>query len=74
MTDMEKYRAKINRRYRDRRTPNRYIEGGRRIEDFKSPPFWTVGFFVQFLSVVLGGLVLLLLAGCATVKRTFLGG
>lgn len=74
MGDMERYRAKIERRYRNRRTPNRYVEGGRRVADFKSPPFWTLGFVVQFLTLIVGGAVLLFFTGCVYVKRTFLGG
>lgn len=74
MDDMERYRAKIERRYRDRRTPNRYVEGGRRVADFKSPSFFTVGFVVQFLTLILGGACLLFLTSCAYVKRIFLGG
>lgn len=74
MDELEKYRAKINRRYHNRRTLNRHIEGGRRTIDFKSPPFWTLGFIVQFLTVVLGGLILLFFAGCGYIKRTLIGG
>ena len=72
MNEMEKYRTRLQRKW-DRRT-TRFGAGGRRRIDYKSPPFFTLGFVVQFLTVIIGGLVLLLVAGCAAVKRTFLGG
>lgn len=74
MDEMELYRAKIEKRYHDRRKVDRRDEGGRRKEDYKSPPFFTLGFIVQFLTLIIGGFILLVVAGCVSIKKTITGG
>lgn len=74
MEEMEKYRAKIERRYRRRRTGGRYLEGGRRSDDYKSPPLFTWSTTIQFLTLIIGGIWLLFLAGCVSIKKSILGG
>lgn len=70
--EMERYRAKLQRKW-DRRTTRR-DNGGRRKADYHAPKFWTVGFIVQFFSLIIGGLILLVLAGCAMIKKSIVGG
>ncbi len=70
MGEMEKYRARV---YRDRRTRTRRGKG-RRLKDYKVPSFWTVGAVAQFITLILMGLCMIVLSGCAYIKRNFLGG
>lgn len=72
--ELEKYRARIFRKYQNRRTGSRYADGGRRRIDYKSPSWFTWADTIQFLLLIGGGICLLFLAGCAYVKKTFLGG
>lgn len=74
MDEMERYKAKIERRYRRRRSGERYLQGGRRNEDYKSPPLFTWETTVQFLFLIVGGIWLLFLAGCVSIKKSILGG
>lgn len=74
MDEMEKYRLKIERRYRRRRTGARYLSGGRRGADYKSPPMFTWGTTIQFLTLIVGGALMLLLAGCMAIKKSLFGG
>lgn len=74
MDEMEKYRSKIERRYRRRRTGARFIEGGRRNDDYKSPPifYWSDLFLI--LPLVVSGLCVLFLSGCVAIKKSLFGG
>lgn len=71
MDEMERYRTRLQRKW-DRRVTRRDT-GGRRVSDYKPPRFWTWGFVIQFFTVLIGGLVMLFLAGCAAIKKS-LGG
>jgi len=73
MGEMEEYRDRIERRYHSRRSKTRYEDGGRRASDYKLPKFWTWEFVAQVFTLILVGLVLLFLTGCAIIKKS-LGG
>lgn len=70
--EMERYRARLQRKW-DRRTTRR-DSGGRRGTDYKPPKFWTWDFTVMLGTLIFGGLAMLLLGGCAYIKKTILGG
>lgn len=72
MDEMERYRTRLQRKW-DRRVTKRN-SGGRRVSDYKPPRFWTWDFLVALATLLVGGLCMLILGGCAYVKRTFLGG
>jgi hypothetical protein len=72
MDEMERYRTRLQRKW-ERRTTRRN-NSGRRVSDYKPPRFWTWGFVVQFVTLIVYGLALLFLAGCAYIKRTIIGG
>ena len=68
MDEMETYR---NRIYKDRRKTPR---GTNRRQRGHTPPFWTIGLVVQLITLILTGLLMIILSGCAYIKKTFLGG
>lgn len=70
--ELKRYRTRLQRKW-DRRTTRRDSDG-RRKEDYKSPSFFTVGFIVQLLTLIIGGLVLLVVMGCRSIKKSLLGG
>lgn len=67
--EFDEYRERIERRYHIRRSPDRYTDGGRRDDDYKSPPvfYWSDLWFI--IPLVLSGLCMVFLTGCATIKR-----
>lgn len=73
MDEMDEYRDGIEKRYHDRRSPERYKDGGRRKEDYKTPSmfYWHDLWFL--VPLVLSGLAMLFLSGCAAVKRIVKG-
>lgn len=73
MDEMDEYRDSIEKRYHDRRSANRYIEGGRRKEDYKSPSVFCWGDLWLLIPLVLSGLCMLLLSGCTVIKKTLRG-
>lgn len=70
---MEKYRDRIERRYASRRRRERYLDGGRRKEDYKSPPVFYWHDLWLLIPLVLSGLAMLFLTGCMAVKRLIKG-
>lgn len=72
MDEMEKYRKYIYQKYKSRRTGFRKYNGGKRIKD-RTPSFWGVGIIVQFITLILFGLLILFCTACAYVKITVLG-
>lgn len=70
--EMEKYRNKLQRKW-DRRTTKR-SNSGRRGTDYRPPKFWTWDFIAMLGTFVISGFVLLVLGGCAYIKKTILGG
>lgn len=74
MDEMDRYRAKIDRRYRRRRTNARYGEGGRRNDDYKSPPIFYWADLWLIVPMLVGGLCVLFLSGCVAIKKSILGG
>lgn len=74
MDELKKYKERIEKRYNNRRNKTRYKNDGRRREDYHSPRFWTWDFIVMLGTLIFGGLAMLLLGGCAYIKKTILGG
>lgn len=70
--EMEKYRNKIYRKYKPRRMKLRKYSNGRRVKD-PARSFWDIGVVVQFITIILMGLLMLFCTACAYVKVTFLG-
>lgn len=71
MDEVEAYRERIERRYGDRRKKSRR---GKRDRRYKPPRFWTVGFVVQLVGMILMALTMMLLSGCQAIKKTLIGG
>lgn len=72
MDEIERYRAKIERRYRHRRTGNRI--GGRRNDDYKSPRIFYWSDLFMIVPLLLCGLLMLFLSGCVAIKKSLFGG
>ena len=73
MDEMDKYRERVERRYHNRRKRERYVEGGRRKVDYKSPPMFYWSDLWLLIPMVLGAALVLFMSGCALIKKTFRG-
>lgn len=69
--EIERYRAKLQRKW-DRRVTKRY-KSGRRVSDYKAPPMWTWDFIALFAVTLVSGACMVILSGCASMKRMFGG-
>lgn len=70
--ERERYRMRLQHKW-DRRVI-KHDNGGRREKDYKSPPFFTLGFIIQLLTLIIGGFVFLVIVGCQSIKKAILGG